>query len=92
MIIRSQDGKELHNLDRISNIRVFELSNGEAIVEVNWQHSIGRYSTEEKAVKVLDMIQNKYFEHMTLEQNGTITGILEKPKVFLMPQDSEVLL
>jgi len=75
MIIRSQNKKELHNLDRISNIRVFQLNNGEAIVEVNWQHSIGRYSTEEKAVKVLDIICEKAFV---------------QANVFQMPQDSEV--
>lgn len=87
MIIRSQDKKTITtdlNLSIyaadfdcycICNIRSLEM---------------GVYSTKEKAIKVLDMIQNKYFEHMTVENNGAIVNVLERPKVFQMPQDSEV--
>ena len=50
---------------------------------------IGTYSTEEKAIKVLDMIcafaTDKYYEKVVTEQCGCIGGV-----VFDMPQDSEV--
>ena len=89
MIIRSQNKKCIVNLDNIMEIAVHD----KKVVCSGSYSCVGLlaiYSTEEKAIKVLDMIQNKYFEHMTLEQNGTIMGILEKPKVFQMPADEDV--
>lgn len=91
MIIRSQDKRSI-TTDLKLHISECDFTKDNITYRIctsthDW---LGTYSTEEKEVKVLDMIQNKYFEHMTLEQNGAITGILEKPKVFLMPQDSEV--
>ena len=74
MLIRSQNKKELHNINRISMIRVVSLSN-EHLVEVNSQHTIGIYSTEEKAIKVLDMMCYNNFWCQD---------------VFQMPQDDEV--
>ena len=89
MIIRSQDKKELHNLDKISNICVLPCYGDEHkfIIEVNKQKNIGTYSTEEKAIKVLDMICNFYAEHLEELKCD------EPPFVrafFTMPQDSEV--
>ena len=49
---------------------------------------VGKYSTKEKAIKVLDMIQNRI-----LSKDYSTTGIgypIIKDKVFQMPQDSEV--
>ena len=49
---------------------------------------LGEYSTEEKALKVLDMIQNKILENSYF---ATLHGkILPKDKVFEMPQEDEV--
>ena len=62
MIIRSQNRKEIHNLEKISMIKVVTNSQ-EFMVEVNSQHVIGTYSTEEKATKVLDMIQQKFCDY-----------------------------
>ena len=45
------------------------------LVEVNNQHTIGTYSTEEKAISVLDMIQN---------------AKLANAAIFAMPQDNEI--
>lgn len=88
MIIRSQDKKELHNLDGIKMISVTTNSQN-YFVEVNSQHTIGTYSTEEKAIKVLDMICNfaneKHYEKVVTEKCGCIGGV-----VFEMPQDNEV--
>ena len=74
MLIRSQNKKELHNLDEIKMIGVVTNSQ-DYFVEVNSQHTIGVYSTEEKAIKVLDMITTNYERRW---------------EVFQMPQDSEV--
>lgn len=68
MWIRSQDKKiltEIHDLEIDSGFKVW----GSGML-------IGEYSTEEKALKVLDEIQN-------------ITGYLYH-KAFEMPQDDEV--
>ena len=83
MIIRSQDKKELHNFDRISNVCVLPCYRDEHkfIIEVNSQKTIGTYSTEEKAIKVLDMIEDAYVNcNCNYVHND----------VFQMPQDDEV--
>jgi len=91
MIIRSQNKARTTDDLKLHICIHFYESTGECYeIRTSSGDTIGEYSTMEKAVKVLDMIQNKYFEHMTLEQNGAIMGILEKPKVFLMPLDKEV--
>ena len=74
MIIRSQNKKELHNLDRIAMIRIITNSQN-FFVEVNNQHVIGTYSKEEKAIKVLNRICD---------------FCLRSVGIFQMPQDSEV--
>lgn len=50
------------------------------------QVKVGEYSSEEKALKVLDDIQREILKIMS---NGTTFGF-EPPKIFLMPQDDEV--
>lgn len=53
---------------------------------------IGEYSSEEKALKVMDMIQNaitgKRFEFTDIVRDCDLAGI-EIHNVFNMPQDSE---
>lgn len=86
MIIRSQDKKELHILDTIKMIRV--VSNfPEFLIEVNSQHVIGTYSTEEKAIKVLDMIQGAYNHIETMKIDKCA---LRDNHYFQMPADNEV--
>ena len=80
MLIRSQNKKELHNINRISMIKVVSLSN-EHLVEVNSQYTIGVYSTEEKAIKVIDMIFEDYRNLQFVDATR-----------FQMPQDDEVIL
>ena len=79
MLIRSQNKKELHNLDGIKMIKVVTNSQ-DYFVEVNSQHTIGTYSTEEKALKVLDMI---------CDTCRNIAFIDERAVVFQMPQDDD---
>ena len=75
MLIRSQDKCVLINMNNVSSIetgcgglKIFA-DGGETI------YAIGKYSTEAKVIKVLDMIQEVY-------ANGHID--------FQMPEDSEV--
>ena len=90
MIIRSQNKKAIVNLNMIdtieerdNQIRYFSGGGMETV------GLLGQYSTEEKAIKVLDMICNfaneKHYEKVVTEQCGCIGGV-----VFEMPQDSEV--
>lgn len=105
MIIRSQDKHGFVNLGNIDtvcmdaewNIYAF---NGKA------NSLIGTYSTEEKAIKVLDMIQEAYAKMRRNDcmNNGSIKEYALLPKTeqeinleyfknmycFNMPQDSEV--
>ena len=89
MIIRSQNKTIIININNASNIYMqgFE-------IWVNTFHGIvkiGTYSTEEKAIKVLDMIQNAYTQYGTLKDGlGSIHGAFNLPKCFQMPSDAEV--
>ena len=88
--VRSQD-KEI--LVEASNFRIFEgLDKGKVsyyTVDIDSdlpQHpftfELGKYSTKEKAIKVLDMIQGLILY--------TYYGGTEPKKLFQMPQDDEV--
>lgn len=86
--IRSQDRKTLVNA---SDFRIYEEHKGFSIcarIDV-----LGYYSTEEKAMKVMDMIQNSItgtrFEFTDIVRDCDLAGI-EIHNVFNMPQDSEV--
>lgn len=92
MIIRSQDMKEIHNLDRVSNIAVLPCFGNENVflIEVNRQHTIGTYSTEEKAIKVLDMICEEYKKPDMWAEYSCNEMVIHNKTIFQMPQDSEV--
>ena len=79
MLIRSKDKKTLVNLDNTNAIRIYEGDTGFTVDAwgVSIDYEIGEYSTEEKAIKVLDMIQNNFEDYI-------------KNVVFQMPQDEEV--
>jgi hypothetical protein len=88
MLIRSQDNKILVNLDNVESISVSTLDSSAVI----WCGSrlIAEYSTEEKAIKVLDMIEAHYNEpiysnHESMEET---THYLRAS--FQMPADDEV--
>ena len=88
MWIRSQGRKtllnasEFHIVERYGEFGVY----AGAVV-------LGNYSTEEKAMKVMDMIQNAItgtrFEFTDIVRDCDLAGI-EIHNVFNMPQDSEV--
>ena len=97
MIIRSQDKTMIVNLKNIANLHIA----GKRIKVVYFQgdcaDDIAEYSTEEKAIKVLDMITEEYGKHYYGQGGQMATAdyyvppfAFIPPKVFQMPQDSEV--
>lgn len=88
MWIRSQDRKRLLNA---SDFHVVSSYEGFGIISC--LYALGYYSTEEKAMKVMDMIQNAItgtrFEFTDIVRDCDLAGI-EIHNVFNMPQDSEV--
>ena len=62
MLIRSQDKRMIVNFDNICTLSAFPEKDSEDIYVEDGTGSlmVGRYSTKEKAMKVLDMIQETY--------------------------------
>lgn len=93
MWIRSQDGKILSN---VNNLYVRVIGKGYAISSDKCD--LGKYSTEQKALKVIDMIQRQI--EFCSEGYEIVRPILKsdpfepywrkREVVFNMPQDSEV--
>lgn len=65
MLIRSQDKRMIVNFDNICTVSAFPEKDSEDIYVEDGTGSlmVGRYSTKEKAMKVLDMIQEAYMEY-----------------------------
>ena len=65
MLIRSKDKRMIVNFDNICTVSAFPEKDSEDIYVEDGTGSlmIGRYSTKEKAMKVLDMIQEAYEEY-----------------------------
>ena len=85
MLIRSQDKKDLINLDKVTRLaagKVYGQNETDWLIEVERQLSIGQYSSEAKAIKVLDMIQDAYARFCA--------GNTYSDAVFQMPSDEEV--
>ena len=97
MIIRSQDKKLLANFEQLSDMYVRNVCEKFFIIaDMSGDYTmaeLGEYSTEEKAIKVLDMIQNAYVGgvQMVISSNDEIS-LHSMPIIFNMPQDSEVQL
>lgn len=62
MLIRSQDKRMIVNFDNICTVSAFPEKDSEDIYVEDGTGSlmVGRYSTKEKSMKVLDMIQEAY--------------------------------
>ena len=91
MIIRSQDKKQIVNFD----VCHLSITTDHCIVATNGVVSypseilsgvIGKYSTEEKAIKVLDIICNTYVETVWTDSQMIIANRV----CFEMPSDEEV--
>lgn len=89
MLIRTQNRMKLLDMTgitiRISN-EYGEKYDIEAYANQTGRYQLlGTYSSEEKAIEVLDMIQNRY-----ISSNVVLHGGFVKNTVFEMPEDSEV--
>ena len=76
MLIRSQDKEILANMEGPIAIEILGDGKGHATMYWKDSYALGTYSSKEKAIKVLDMIQKAYI-------NGHID--------YQMPADSEVV-
>lgn len=89
MLIRSQDKEMIINMAATNHIYVREVyrPSGSLIDISSDEMRLGYYSTKEKAIKVLDMIQEAYCDFMAVRNGDMWCG---KDSVFQMPEDSEV--
>lgn len=81
MLIRSQSKKTLYNLNRVKTLTV---NNKCVFADSNL---IGEYSTEEKALKVLDRIDDLY-NNLKYIESYQLDFISH---TFQMPKDEEVI-
>lgn len=97
MRIISQDG----TLDfpyELSTVRVYnEVISMGMCKDDSCRSIIARYSTEEKALKAMEMLREVYLKYMEIEGHADLTGqgIIQPnfwvlPKVFQFPQDDEI--
>ena len=92
MLIRSQDKESLIAIDGtfVEILKYGDLSECSITVSTRDHsslHVMARYSSVEKALKVLDMIQEAYCKFMSVKNDDAWSG---KESVFYMPEDSEV--
>ena len=96
MLIRSQDKTALVKFENIVvNLKLPDSLN---VICWSWQDAqrsggyfiLGKYSTKEKAMKVLDMIQEAYADAENELLAEAIGKALMNKMVFQMPEDSEV--
>lgn len=99
MLIRSQDKEKLSNFNQITDLHI---QNDKSIGRKEYRVVayfidassviLGIYSTKEKAIKILDMIQNAYITQTTVvfEKKIHCSTTLPRAIVFEMPQDDKV--
>ena len=54
------------------------------------RYAIGNYSTEEKAVKSMEMLREKYLLYKSATNEKSFYEFFDNPKVFQFPQDDEM--
>ena len=86
MLIRSQNKEVLAVFENLLDVEVSGVLIS-ARRDMGWSFLLGEYSTKEKAMKVLDMIQDAYCKFMSVKNDDAWVG---KESVFYMPEDSEV--
>ena len=89
MLIRSQNKAVLLNFSNLAAIYTVKDGDDFIISSLEGENkcTLGKYSTKEKAMKVLDMIQEAYCKFMSVKNDDAWNG---KESVFYMPADSEV--
>lgn len=86
MLIRSQDKTILLNFSNSTVVYIAKNDKDFVILslENGNRYRFGKYSSEAKAMKVLDMIQEAYYEFMAVRNDDMWNG---KESVFQMPED-----
>lgn len=51
---------------------------------------LGKYSTKEKALKVMELLRESYLKFAHATNNDSFYTFFDNPKVFLLPADDEV--
>lgn len=96
MWVRSQEKNSLVN---VNDICIYEVKKGSKIIYQlncygNSCYILGRYSTKEKAMKVMDMIHNQIMlgslKYEDIKSNDDNQQWLKSEFVFQMPKDEEV--
>lgn len=100
MLIRSQNKKSIANLDISFGFSIAETTKDFLIYAHSTtdrqQVRLGTYATEEKAIKVLDQICERYQASLYCDYAYDIAAQVQRPyilvqnEVFQMPADSEV--
>lgn len=93
MLIRSQDKTCITNMEQVTDVFCGKYRKGEkyniiAALAGGNTTNLGKYNTEEKAIKVLDMIEQAYcksFEEQKQNYFGHRYNL-----IFHMPKDEEV--
>ena len=82
MSIRSQDKVFLLNFNNLTAIYMEKIGKDFAIIYNDFEdaYTLGKYSTEAKAIKALDMIQKRYVDYKTTH---TVTNCLAKMSLFI---------
>lgn len=100
MIIRSQDKRSITNFSQLTDISIHPIGTNNCYysvvacypfaIENDYSNmSLGKYSTIEKAIKVLDMVCEEYKKYTSAKSMSTYFAFIP-PKVFQMPSDEEV--
>ena len=91
MLIRSQDRKKIYNTDTMSGIWINRncIYISTCLDDTDF---LGSYTTEEKAIKVLDMIEARTNEPIYINEEGNGEYAKYFHSSFHMPQDDEVKL
>lgn len=56
-----------------------------------YEVTMGKYSTKEKAYKVMEMVRNEYLNYATLRNVlNSVEQICVIPRVFIFPKDEDV--
>lgn len=88
MLIRSQKRGTIVILENLKNLYI----DGNNRIMYDSENYLGIYSTLEKSIKVLDMIQNEYLNEEYDDFECGIRIHIKENKVFQMPLDEEVIL
>ena len=87
MRIISQSGR----IDIPYEVAVVYVEYESIIVKVgDERYVMGNYSTEEKAVKSMEMLREKYLLYKSATNEKSFYEFFDNPKVFQFPQDDEI--